>query len=256
MIGAVAGDVIGSVYEQANIKTKDFPLFQRDCVFTDDTVMLLALADAFLHGRDFGTNFRRFYSWYPRAGYGNMFKAWAVDPSREAYNSFGNGSAMRVAAVAYACDAAKEVLEKAEESAAVTHNHSEGIKGAKAIALATFLARTGKTKDAILNAVVDVTGYDLEFSLDEIRDDYIFDATCQGSVPQALVAFREGIDFEDVIRSAVSIGGDSDTIACMAGAVAGAYFCSVPSEISDEVRGRLDERLAGVLELFEERFVR
>lgn len=255
MIGAIAGDVIGSVYEQANIKTKDFQLFQKACSYTDDTVMALALADAFLHGRDIGSNFRRFYSWYPRAGYGNMFKAWATDPSREAYNSYGNGSAMRVTAVAYASDTSEEVLEKAEESAVVTHNHPEGVKGAKAIALATFLAKDGKSKDAVLDAVIDETGYDLEFSLDDIRDDYFFDTTCQGSVPQALVAFRESADFEDAIRSAISIGGDSDTIACMAGSIAAAYYHSVPTEIDLEVRSRLDERLSGVLSLFEDRFI-
>lgn len=255
MIGAIAGDIIGSVYEQANIKTKDFPLFQKACVFTDDTVMALALADAFLHGRDLAENFRRFYAWYPRAGYGNMFKAWAMDPSRGAYNSFGNGSAMRVAAVAYAFDSVEDVLEMAAKSAAVTHNHPEGIKGAEAIALATFLARNGGSKDAILSAVIDRSGYDLDFSLDDIRDDYFFDTTCQGSVPQALVAFRESTDFEDALRSAISIGGDSDTIACMTGSIAGAFYQSVPTVIDLEIRSRLDERLSGVLNLFEERFI-
>lgn len=255
MIGAIAGDVIGSIYEQANIKTKNFPLFQKSCLFTDDTVMALALADALIHSRDIGSNFRRFYSWYPRAGYGNMFKAWALDPTRGAYNSFGNGSAMRVTAVAYAFETSDEVLAEAEESAIVTHNHAEGIKGAKAIALATFLARNGRPKEAILDAVIDLTGYDLEFSLDDIRDTYFFDTTCQGSVPQALVAFRESTDFEDAIRSAISIGGDSDTIACMAGSIAGAYYQSVPKEIDRHVRSRLDERLSGVLSLFEEKFI-
>ncbi len=256
MIGAIAGDVIGSIYEQANIKTKDFPLFQKECVFTDDTVMALALADAFLHGRDIAENFRRFYAWYPRAGYGNMFKAWALDTSREAYNSYGNGSAMRVTAAAYAFDTAEEVLANAAESAVVTHNHPEGIKGAESIALATFLARKGHSKDAILSAVIDVSGYDLDFSLDDIRDEYFFDTTCQGSVPQALVAFRESTDFEDAVRSAISIGGDSDTIACMTGSIAEAFYQSVPIGIDQEVRNRLDERLAGVLKLFEDRFIR
>ncbi len=255
MIGAIAGDVIGSVYEHSNIKSTDFPLFQKSSRFTDDSVMSLALADALVHGRDIAQNFRRFYGWYPRVGYGNLFKAWAKDASFGAYNSYGNGSAMRVAASAYAFDTAEQVLACARESAVITHNHPEGIKGAEAIALGTFLARTGHTKSEILSNIVDQSGYHLEFSLDEIRDDYFFDTTCQGSVPQALVAFREGKDFEDTIRLAISIGGDSDTIACMTGALSAAFYQFIPDVIEIEVRARLDERLAGVLRLFEEKFL-
>ena len=254
MIGAIAGDVIGSVFEQANIKTKDFPLFQKASRFTDDTVLTLALADAILHKRDFAENLRRFHAWYPRAGYGQMFKAWAIDTNRGAYGSFGNGAAMRVPSIAYAYSAEDRVLEKARQSAAVTHNHQEGIKGAQAIALAVFLAREGKEKETILARVIDVTGYNLDFSLDGIRDVYTFDATCQGSVPQALVAFRESTGFEDALRCAISIGGDSDTIACMTGAISAAYYSGIPDAIDREVRSRLDERLNGVLSLFEESF--
>jgi len=254
MIGAIAGDIIGSVFEQANIKHKDFPLFCKRSRFTDDTVMSLALADALLHGRDIGENFRRFYRWYPRAGYGNLFKHWASTPDAPAYNSYGNGSAMRVTACAYARDSLEAVLACARESAAVTHDHPEGIKGAEAIALGTFLARKGDGKADILAGIEALTGYDLGFSLADIRAVYTFDATCQGSVPQALVAFREGIDFEDVVRCAISVGGDSDTIACMAGAIAGAFY-GVPDPIAAVVRARLDQRLYGVLALFENQFL-
>lgn len=255
MIGASAGDIIGSVCEQANIKSTKFTLFRKASTFTDDTVMSLALADAYLHDRDIAEYFRQFFGWYKHAGYGNMFKAWASDSTRKAYGSFGNGSAMRVSAAAYVANSIEDVLVRASESAVVTHNHPEGVKGAEAIALATFLARNGKSKDTILSAVIDHTSYNLEFELDNIKDDYFFDATCQNSVPQSLVAFRESTDFEDAVRLAISIGGDSDTIACMTGAIAGAFFARIPMEIDSEVRSRLDERLSGVLSLFEKRFV-
>jgi len=254
MIGAIAGDIIGSVFEQANIKHKNFPLFCKQSCFTDDTVMSLALADALLHGREIAETFRTFYRWYPRAGYGTLFKHWASTPDAPAYNSFGNGSAMRVSACAYAHENREDVLHCAHTSAGVTHNHPEGIKGAEAIALGVFLARTGQGKAEILAEIRAHTGYDLGFTLDDIRATYSFDATCQGSVPQALVAFREGRDFEDVIRCAVSTGGDSDTIACMAGAIAGAHY-GVPKDIVLGVRGRLDERLSVVLDLHENRFL-
>jgi len=254
MIGAIIGDIVGSVYEQQNVKTKDFPLFPDESKFTDDTVMTLAVADAILHGRRFDDNFRRFFEWYPKAGYGHMFRAWALDPSMEPYNSFGNGSGMRAAPIGWAYDDEDIVYTMAGESAAVTHNHPDGIKGARAIALGTFLARTGEFKDEILRIVQAHTEYDLDFTLDEIRDEYFFDATCPGSVPHALVAFREGEDFEDVLRGAVSIGGDSDTIACMACAIAGAFY-KIPPDIERQARSYLDQRLAGILDLFEARFM-
>lgn len=161
---------------------------------------------------------------------------------------------MRVSAVSYAFETVTDVLDNASKSAAVTHNHPQGILGAEVIALATFLARKGFEKADILNVVIDHSGYDIEFSLSDIRDEYHFDTTCQGSVPHALVAFREGEDFEDVLRAAISIGGDSDTIACMAGVIAAAYYI-VPKEIDTEVRNRLDDRLSGVLGLFEATFM-
>ena len=177
-----------------------------------------------------------------------------MDETRGPYHSFGNGSAMRVSAVAYVARSSGDALELAAQSAAVTHNHPKGIEGAQAIALATFLARQGADKDGILRAVMDHTSYDLAFDLDDIRQTYTFDATCQGSVPQTLVAFREGVDFEDTLRRAISIGGDSDTVACMAGAIAGPFH-SVPQGINHDVRARLNERLNGVLSLFDQKFI-
>lgn len=255
MLGAIAGDVIGSVFERRNLKSKDFPLFSRASQFTDDSVLTAAVADCLLHGRDYAEAFRAFYRWYPRAGYGFLFANWARNPQEEAYGSFGNGSAMRVSPVAWAHETLDEVLSEAAASAAVTHNSVDGIKGAQAVAAATFLARTGKSKGAILSAILDRFRYDLDFTLDDIRAHYRFDATCQGTVPQALVAFRDSTDFEDAIRSAISIGGDSDTLACMAGSIAAAYYGGVPSTIEAPVRDRLDERLNGILDLFERRFL-
>ena len=254
MIGAIAGDVIGSVYEHRDIRTTDFPLFSPASQPTDDSVLTLALADALMHGHDIAETFRRYYALYPGAGYGAMFHEWAMTPGMGAYNSFGNGSAMRVSPVAWAYDESKEVLDAARLSAEVTHDHPEGIRGAEAIALATLLARQGRSKDEVLAAVAGRTDYDLSFTLDEIRPSYRFDPTCQGSVPQGLVAFREGTDFEDTVRRAISIGGDSDTIACMAGAVAGAFY-GVPAAIDAEVRARLDDHLNRVLSDFEARYL-
>ncbi|MFQ5623201.1 MAG: ADP-ribosylglycohydrolase family protein [Paracoccaceae bacterium] len=255
MIGAIAGDVIGSVFEHRNVRSKDFPLFSPGSRFTDDTVLTLALAEALMEGADTAGTFRLYHALYPRAGYGQWFRNWARTPGMGPYCSYGNGSAMRVSAAAWVFDDEAAVLEAARASAAVTHDHPEGIKGAQAVALAVFLARKGEGKGDILATVAENFGYDLGFTLDEIRPAYRFDASCQGSVPQALVAFREGTDFEDTIRGAISIGGDSDTIACMAGAVAGAFYGGVPETIDREVRARLDARLRGLLERFEARFV-
>lgn len=249
MLGAIAGDIIGSVYEFDNIKTKDFPLFREDCFFTDDTVLTVALADSILSGRPYVDLLHEYYHRYPDAGYGARFRHWAESGSREPYYSFGNGAAMRVSPVGWAYDDLDTVLREAERSAAVTHDHPEGIKGAQATAAAIFLARTGSGKGEIKAFVEERFGYDLSTPLDEIRPTYRFDETCQETVPQAMRAFLEGDDFEGVIRNAISLGGDSDTLAAIAGAVAEAAH-GVGAEVVAELQRRLDHGLNDVLHRF------
>lgn len=254
MLGAICGDVIGSVYEHENLKSKDFTLFQKACAFTDDTVLSCAVADSLIHGRPFEANIKRFYSWYPKAGYGFMFSKWAKSDNEPAYNSYGNGSAMRVSPVAWVYDTLDEVLDAAKRTAEVTHNHPEGIKGAKMIAGAVFLARRGASKRDIEKLGRDFD-YDMDRRLDEIRPDYHFKATCQESVPEAVIAFLESESFEDAIRNAVSIGGDSDTIACMTGSIAEAFYGGIPDDIREQTLSFLDERLRGIFGLFEDKYM-
>lgn len=254
MIGAIAGDVIGSVYEVINIKTTDFPLFSDDSRFTDDTVLTVAVADAILHGHDYAAKLREYYRYYPGAGYGGLFHVWASSEHGGPYNSWGNGSAMRVSPVGFAFDNLDEVMEQAKWSAEVTHNHEEGIKGAQATACAVFMARSGKTKREMRERIRATFGYDLTEPIDSIRKHYGFDVSCQGSVPQALTAFLESESYEDAVRKAISIGGDSDTIACIAGAVAQAYYSGVPEPIASRVRGLLDSRLNAVVSEFSGRY--
>lgn len=249
MLGAIAGDIIGSVYEVNNIKTKEFPLFHHECRFTDDTVLTVAVADVVLTATKYIDQFKWYYHRYPCAGYGGTFKMWAGS-STEPYNSWGNGSAMRVSPIGFAFDALDVVLQEAQRSAEVTHNHPEGIKGAQATASAIFLARTGHQKDSIKSYIETTFGYDLGSTLDQIRPTYRFDVSCQGSVPQAIIAFLESTDFEDAIRNAISIGGDSDTIACITGGIAQAFYGGVPQEISEWVLAHLDEHLRSVTQKF------
>lgn len=250
MMGAIAGDVIGSIYEVANHKSTEFPLFGPACRFTDDTVLTVALAEHLLTGVAYDQLMRGYYRRYPRAGYGGRFHMWAQVDDAGPYQSFGNGSAMRASPVGFAFDTVDEVLAQAERSAVVTHDHPEGIKGAQAVALAVLLARTGSPKDAIRDAIADRFGYRLDVPLAEIGPAYAFDVTCQGSVPQAITAFLESDDFEDAIRKAIALGGDSDTIASMAGGIAQAYYGGVPGPILDEVERRLDPPLLAVAREF------
>lgn len=254
MIGAIAGDIIGSIYERYRIKTKEFPLFDWRCHFTDDTVLTVAVADVLMHGGTYVDRFREYYRRFPDAGYGGSFHTWARSNDPKPYNSFGNGSAMRVSPVAFAFDEIDQVRQEAIRSAEVTHNHPEGIKGAEATAVAVFLARMKTSKDEIRTYVEREFGYDLSRTPDEIRSDYAFDVTCQGSVPPALSSFLHASDFEDAVRNAVSLGGDSDTLACIAGGIAGAYY-EVPPHIEQEVRSRLDDRLRSVIQQFESKFI-
>jgi ADP-ribosylglycohydrolase len=258
MIGAIAGDIIGSVYEspsgRGNIKTTVFPLFDPRCRFTDDTVLSVALADSILTGADYVPKLKEYYRRYPRAGFSSTFSAWARSDRTEPYNAFSNGAAMRVSPVGYAYDTLDEVLARARDSAAVTHNHPEGIKGAQATASAIFLARTGRSREEIRTYIETTFGYALDRPLDEIRKDYRFDVSCQGSVPQAITAFLESHDFEDAVRKAVSIGGDSDTIACIAGGIAQAFYQGVPGPIVRKVFEILDDPLTRVVGEFATRY--
>lgn len=250
MIGAIAGDIIGSVYEWNNIKTKRFELFSPKCFFTDDSVLTVALADAILTNGDYISLMKSYSRRYPFAGYGGSFNRWVHTEDRQPYNSWGNGAAMRISPVGFAFNTLEEVLAKAKQYTEVTHNHPEGIKGGQATASGIFLARTGKSKDKIKEYVETTFGYDLSKSLDEIRPTYAFTESCQETVPQAIVAFLESRDFEDAIRNAISLGGDSDTLACITGGIAQAFYGGVPDFVSLEVMNILDNDLRDVTSKF------
>ena len=254
MLGAIAGDVIGSVHEAARTKTKDFPLFTPASRFTDDTVLTVAVADCLLHRRDYVDAFHDYFHAYPDAGFGSTFWQWASCARRTPYQSWGNGSAMRVSPVAYATTTLDEALAEAKRSAEVSHDHEEGIRGAQATAAAIFLARTGSSKQQIRDYIVEDFDYFLDESVDELRPTYQFDASCQRSVPQSIIAFLESTGYEDAVRNAISLGGDADTMACIAGAIAEAYYGGVPRKIAEPVLARLDPQLRSVVGQFRERY--
>lgn len=254
IIGAVAGDVLGSVYEANNIKTTDFNLYHPHCEYTDDTVLTIAVADCILNKKEFSTTIREYGVKYRGAGFGRSFKFWLDSSDLRPYGSYGNGSAMRVSPVGYAYNNLEKVIEIAKQSAEVTHNHPKGIKGAQAVAASIFLARTNKSKNEIKEYISSTFNYDLDFSLDEIRPTYKFDITCQGSVPQAIVAFIESSDFEDAIRLAISIGGDSDTIACITGGIANAFYQEIPSQIINFVSDKLPNNFIEIINDFTKQF--
>lgn len=250
MIGAIAGDIIGSVYEHQHIKTKDFPLFDSLCTFTDDTVLTVAIADAILSKRPYVDSVRRFGRRYPYAGYGGSFIHWLHTPDAGPYNSWGNGSAMRVSPVGFAFTTDDEVLAQAKASAEITHNHPEGIKGAQATALAVFLARTGSDKESIRSRIINQFEYDLDRTMQDIRPSYYFDISCQGTVPAALVAFLDSESYEDAVRNAISLGGDSDTLACITGGIAEAFYRDIPDSVQAKVQELLTPDLWAVTEDF------
>jgi ADP-ribosylglycohydrolase len=254
MLGAIAGDVIGSIREVEGLKTKEFTLFTKRNRVTDDGVLTCAVAEKLLRGGDYVDLFHDYVRRYPTAGYGGTFCRWAEEGRREPYNSWGNGSAMRVSAVGTVFDTLEEVVAEAARSAEVTHNHPEGVKGAQATAAAVFLARAGCSKADIRAHIELEYGYDLSQTLAEIRPRYGFQVSCQGSVPQSLVAFLESTDYEDAVRNAISLGGDADTMACIAGAVAEAFYGGVPDDIAAQTRAKLDAHLTGVLDEFTERY--
>jgi len=247
MIGAIAGDIAGSIYERHNTHRTDFPLFGEGCRFTDDTVLTVATAEAILNGRDYAAAYREYYRRYPDRGFGPRFRRWAAADQAGPYGSKGNGSAMRVGPVGWAFDSLEEVLDEARQSAEVTHDHPEGVQGARAVAAAVFLARTGKSKEEIGEYVSDTFGYRLDRTLERIREDDPPNVTCPGSVPQAIAAFLLSDGVEQTIRNAVSLGGDSDTVACIAGGIAEAFHGGVPAAIEERVFGFLDDRLADTI---------
>lgn len=282
MMGAIIGDIAGSVYEWNNIKTKDFPLFRGDCRFTDDTVMTVAVAEAVMNGGsedDFIDAMKKYGRMYPNAGYGNRFGTWLASEDREPYHSWGNGSAMRVSPCGWAMNCGfcartglwpENGRKQAERSAAVTHDHPEGIKGAMAVADAIFMGRMYRgqytedyggliipTIDDLKNRIREHTEqeyqYDLSRTLDEIRPGYVFDESCQGTVPQAITAFLESTDFEDAVRNAISLGGDSDTLAAVTGSIAEAAY-GIPQRIIDQTWTYLEEPLREVCRRWHSRF--
>lgn len=250
MIGAIAGDIIGSVYEFGRTKSKEFPLFGPDSCFTDDTVMTVAIAQAILTDGDYRKAVLDFGRRYPDAGYGGYFREWLGSSDPKPYNSWGNGSAMRVSSIGFAFETVDDVLSEAVRTAEFTHNHPEGIKGAQATALAIFLARTVRDKEFIRAEITARFGYDLNRTVDEIRPSYSFDESCQRTVPEAIVAFLDSASYEDAVRNAVSLGGDSDTLACITGGIAEAFYGPVPPSIHQNVLEILTPELWEITEAF------
>lgn len=263
MTGAIIGDVIGSIYEFDNCKSKDFEMFSEDCDFTDDSVMTLAIAKALIpyetvtdydvFRKELIRTMHEVGNKYPYCGFGGRFFDWILFRHTEPYNSFGNGSAMRVSPVGWFSKSLEECEKLAELTAGVTHNHPEGIKGAVSVAGAIYLARTGHTMDEIKEYAKKF--YTIDFTLDEIREDYDFYEICQKSVPQAFEAFFESTSFEDTIRNAISIGGDSDTIAAIAGSIAEAYY-GVDEDMKETAFSYLDDYLLEIAENFIEKFMK
>ncbi len=251
-LGAIAGDIIGSVHEFLRGKTKEFPLFADGSRFTDDTVLTVAVADTLLTDGSYVDNFHNYTLAYPDRIYGARFCHWAESRSRDPYNSWGNGAAMRVSPVGWAFDTMDEVLAEAKRSAEITHNHPEGIRGAQATAAAIFLARNGASKKAIRTAIPEMFGYDLDRTVDSIRPTYEFNESCQETVPEAIIAFLDSADWEDTVRLAISLGGDADTLACIAGGIAEAFYGGVPEHIADRAMLMLDDDLRAVLLRFSE----
>lgn len=261
MYGAVIGDIVGSRFEFDNIKTKDFEFFDKECDYTDDTIMTVAVADALMKGngvldeeiivRELQEYGKRYPS--PKGGYGTRFRQWLFSADPEPYNSFGNGSAMRVSPCGFYASCIDEALNLANQSAVVTHSHYEGIHGAQAVAAAVYLAKTGHGKGEIKD-YIENNFYELNFSIDEIRSSYKFSEACQDSVPQAITAFLESVSFEDAVRNAISIGGDSDTLGDIAGAIAWAYYQDKEDLSYYEAKAR--EYLPGELTDTIDRFVK
>jgi ADP-ribosylglycohydrolase len=257
MYGAILGDILGSIYEFNNLKTENpdtIDLFNPECYFTDDTVLTVAVADAILKDGDYEEPLFTWAGTFPDAGYGKKFADWARNSKRQPYNSWGNGSAMRVSSVGWAFDTLEETLAQAKKSAEITHNHPEGIKGAQATAGAIFMARTGSSKQDIKEYIEKTFGYNLHRTVKEIRPDYHFDVSCQGTVPEAITAFLESRDFAHAMQLAISLGGDTDTLACIIGGIAEAFYRIIPQELIDFANARLPKEMKFIIAKFYERY--
>ena len=254
MLGAIAGDIIGSVYEHNQIKSKKFPLFSPKSRFTDDTVLTVAVARAILEDGNYLHSVHELGRQYPDAGYGGSFLHWLACDNPLPYNSWGNGSAMRVSPVGWAFNDPEKIMIEAARSARISHNHPEAIKGAQATALSLYLARSTHDRDKLRKEIATRFSYNLDRTLDEIRKSYSFDVSCQGTVPEAIISFLESDSYEDAVRNAVSLGGDSDTLACIIGGIAEAYYGPLEPKILDEVLSRLNSDLIEVILAFYERY--
>ncbi len=250
MLGAIIGDICGSIYEFYSVETDSFCLMKKDAHFTDDTVLTIAIADAIMNSRDFVKTIKNYAKRYEDRGYGGRFYDWIYSDSYEPYNSYGNGSAMRVSPIGFYYDSIDDVIEKAKQSAQVTHNHPEGVKGAQAVALSIFLAKKGYTKEQIRQEIEKRFGYDLSRTLEECAQDYTFDVTCQGSVPEAIIAFLDSTDFESAIKNAILLRGDADTQACIAGSIAEAYYKNIPTRLHRKAYEILPKEFVAIIKQF------
>ncbi len=266
MLGAIYGDVIGSYYEVHCTKNYDFE-FNKDSSFTDDSVLIAAVCKAILNdpseisiwnlharAKAYALQYRRYYSYYPHAGFGNMFAAWAKDPYARNGHSYGNGASMRVIPIGYAFDTLKQTLLQAKASCISTHGHREAIIGAQAVASAIFLARSGKDKANIKAFLEKTFKYKLSVPLAAIKETHVFDSRTSYSVPPAIIAFLESIDYESAIRNAISLGGDADTQACIAGGIAEAYYKEIPEHIKRFCDSRIDSSIKSVVKEFKQKY--
>jgi ADP-ribosylglycohydrolase len=255
MLGAIIGDIIGSAYEFNRIKTKTFELFTPKTMYTDDTVLTVAVADHLLHNKGYINVYKEYPRKYVRRRYGQKFYVWANINETVPYNSFGNGSAMRVSPIGWAFDTLEDTLIKAKESAGPTHNHPEGVKGAQAVACAIFMARFGNTKDEMQHYIENNFGYKLDESVDDIRNKAYFDETCPVSVPQAISCFLQSDSYEDAVRNAVSLGADADTQAAIAGSIAEAFYKEIPESLISKSRELLHIDLWNIIDKFHSKYI-
>jgi ADP-ribosylglycohydrolase len=251
ILGSVAGDIIGSAYEFNPDKNTNINLFPDECFFTDDTVLTIAVADCILNKKDFARTFHAYGNKYPGRGYGGMFARWLEGNDLKPYNSLGNGSAMRVSPVGFAGNSLIDVLDMARRSAEVTHDHLDGIKGAQAIAASVFMAKNGNSKEEIRAYITSRFNYNLNRTIASIRPAYSFDETCPGSVPEAIIAFLDSTDYESALRLSISLGGDSDTLACMAGGIAAAFYRSIPEQIERFAISKLPPEFIDIIKKFD-----